>query len=479
MTKSEGDSSVSGQNSGNKMTLLRAAEMPEFDPNSHHWNEWKERLEIHFAEIDCEDEKNQKSTLLKSICSESYSLLRALCDPIIPAKKTYAELCDLLDVHYSPPVIIYRERLNFYSATKKSDETVTAWYARVKTLALKCKFTHLDDSVRDRFVVGMASDEKIFDKLCEEDQNLTTNDALRKALIQETKIKAKADSNVNFIRKSAGTANSKVNGNRYNNSNKGSSDTKKKMCKHCGWKTHESASCKFKQSTCHACSRVGHLASICKSKEKKNINSINSIDSSSSHNTNFFSKFSNEGEDDNRFSIFNVTAGQASDSFGLSVEINGVPFESKCDTGAPCSLMSAGAFDKFFDRKLLKPSQQPYFDYGGNLIKIIGEFYATVKYRDHFESICFIVTDTKRPILLGETFLNKFSFKLIQINNISTTTHTHVISQIKSEFSEVFKRELGTYSGCKVKLTVVDGTKQYFSNRDQFHWHGKKKLRTN
>lgn len=123
-----------------KMAFSQASHMAEFSPHGHSFTEWKERLEIHFTEIFVKTEPSKKATLLKSIGASAYSLLRALCDPKLPNEKSYSELCTLLEAHFMPPVIIFRERLNFYTATKNVDETVSNWYARVKSLALKCKF---------------------------------------------------------------------------------------------------------------------------------------------------------------------------------------------------------------------------------------------------------------------------------------------------------------------------------------------------
>lgn len=201
LEKPNSGSGGSSSNGEQKMTIVQPTQMPEFSPNVSPWNEWKERLEIHFCEIDATEDRAKKTTLLKSIGNEAYSLVRTLCDPKLPTEKTYVELCDILEQHYMPPVIIFRERHNFYAATKESDESVTNWYARVKHLALKCKFKNLDEAVRDRFIVGLSIEEKIFEKLCEEDQNLSLADALRKALVHETKLKSKAASHeVNFIR---------------------------------------------------------------------------------------------------------------------------------------------------------------------------------------------------------------------------------------------------------------------------------------
>lgn len=51
-------------------------------------------------------------------------------------------------MHYTLPTLLLRERKTFHMSTKSENETVASWYARVKQLALNCKFgQHLEASV--------------------------------------------------------------------------------------------------------------------------------------------------------------------------------------------------------------------------------------------------------------------------------------------------------------------------------------------
>lgn len=77
----------------------------------------------------------------------------------------------VIEAHYTPPTIIFRERKNFHSAIQNENETVAEWHSRVKKLALSCKFNDkLEAFVLDRFIMGI--NEKIFERLCEEDERL-------------------------------------------------------------------------------------------------------------------------------------------------------------------------------------------------------------------------------------------------------------------------------------------------------------------
>lgn len=266
----------------------------------------------------------------------------------------------------------------------------------------------------------MAGEEKIFDRLCEEDETLSLEDALKKSLLQETKLKSKfCTTDVNFVR---GRSQSSNGGGNNNNNSSNQTGRARTPCKHCGWKSHQSNVCKFKEAICRACNKKGHLAPVCKFKQKKIANFIQNNDSLSvpvdcDNSSNEILNSSNTDNGacgalvrtgvDKNFPIFNVKSGVASTSFRLTVSINGFCFEDvKCDTGAPCSLMSKGTFERFFDRNSLKVKRNVYTDYGNHPLAYIGEFSAIVMYRNEEKRVTFIVTDTNQPTLLGESFFN-------------------------------------------------------------------------
>lgn len=95
-------------------------------------------------------------------------------------------------------------------------------------------------------------------------------------------------------------------------------------------------------------------------------------------------------------------------------------------------------------------------------LKIIGEILPNIMYREQTKEIEMIVTDVNRPILLGRNFLRAFGFQLQQVNSITEINLEGVVKQIKSKFSEVFREELGKFTGAKVHLEVLPGTKPSF-----------------
>lgn len=110
--------------------------------------------------------------------AKAYKLVRDLSTPDAPTAKTYEELCNMLTLHYTPPVIAFKERKMFYKATKLNEETSMEWIARLKLLASACGFgNRIQDILLDKYVTGL--DGRIFDRLCEEDHNTLT---LKRAL---------------------------------------------------------------------------------------------------------------------------------------------------------------------------------------------------------------------------------------------------------------------------------------------------------
>lgn len=114
------------------VTIYHPNNLPQFSPRNESWILWKEKLEIHFTEINCTEENAKKATLRKAIGPIPYEVLHNLCSPASPGSKTYKDLCKLLQTHYTPPTIIFREREHFHSATQVEGETVSEWHARVK-----------------------------------------------------------------------------------------------------------------------------------------------------------------------------------------------------------------------------------------------------------------------------------------------------------------------------------------------------------
>ncbi|XP_037930885.1 uncharacterized protein K02A2.6-like [Teleopsis dalmanni] len=433
----------------------------EFSPQKEQWTLWNKRLEIYFAEINCTNENIKKASLLKNIGSASDELLHNLCSPASPISKTYKELCAILKTQYTPPTIIFRERKIFHSAVQSEIETVSEWYARVKKLALTCKFgENLSAFILDRFIMGIKN--KIFERLCEEDENLTIEQALRKALIIELRLSEQKSygENVNYINNNNDVKPkyNKTNGSYKNIPNKNipnkvqnNKSTKTfQPCAHCGWRNHVSNECYYKSCKCHQCGRIGHLSSICK-KNTKVVNKVSSIKV--------------KDHIDNRFCIYSINqkGEDSTELYSVTINFNGISMDVVCDSGAPCSLIPKYILNRCNKTVSLKNCIDPYVDYNGNHIKVLGEYFENIEYNGINKKIKLVVTNNNSSPLLGRNFLRAFGFELIQVNSINCSSQYAIfIEQIKNEFIEIFDGDIGTYKLARISLPMEKDFKPVF-----------------
>ena len=113
--------------------------MKEFNPDSESITAYLERTTVYCAANDITEEK-QASVLLTAIGPQTYSLLRSLKAPDLPATKTYAQLSTLLRTHYDPKPLVIAERFHFHRRNQRPDESIAAFVAEIHRLSTHCPF---------------------------------------------------------------------------------------------------------------------------------------------------------------------------------------------------------------------------------------------------------------------------------------------------------------------------------------------------
>lgn len=115
--------------------------------------------------------------------------LRDLSHPVPPKDRSYEELTELLRKQFTPQVSIFRERANFYKAVQLPGENATSWYGRIKKLSVDCKFgDNLESILLDKFVTGLRVGQ-VLDRLCEENETVTLQQAVDIAVNKECSLK--------------------------------------------------------------------------------------------------------------------------------------------------------------------------------------------------------------------------------------------------------------------------------------------------
>lgn len=147
------------------------------------WPLFFKRLEDYFTEQNVKSDR-RASVLLTCISEPVYAVLKKLCRPELPTKKTFKQLISLLS-NYFVVKNPWRERIIFHKL-KQSQENVTEWYNRVQLAASNCEFgSLLDEHIKIKFICGMRSGP-VLDRLCEEETNKSSSDFLHVAVVKES-----------------------------------------------------------------------------------------------------------------------------------------------------------------------------------------------------------------------------------------------------------------------------------------------------
>lgn len=162
--------------------------IPNFNQYCDNWDTYAEILEQFFIVNNIEDEK-KSAFLISCIGAETYKTLRDLCHPFLPKDKSFDELAGLLKKQFSPQIAIFRERTNFYEAKQLPGENVITYYGRLKKLSVDCKFGEFLEAVLlDKFITGLRPGQ-VLDRLCEENETLTLQQAVDIAMNKECALK--------------------------------------------------------------------------------------------------------------------------------------------------------------------------------------------------------------------------------------------------------------------------------------------------
>lgn len=161
--------------------------IPTFIQGVDDWKTYSEILDQFFIVNNVEDDK-KSAFLISCIGSDTYKTLRDLCHPVLPKDKKFDDLSEILRKQFSPQVAIFRERTNFYNAKQNNAENITSWYGRVKRLSVDCKFgDNLEAILLDKFITGLRVGQ-VLDRLCEENETLTLQQAVDIASNKECSI---------------------------------------------------------------------------------------------------------------------------------------------------------------------------------------------------------------------------------------------------------------------------------------------------
>ncbi|MCG8032935.1 MAG: DDE-type integrase/transposase/recombinase [Candidatus Thiodiazotropha taylori] len=414
-----------------------------YDEGIEKWSSYQERLEEYFAVNEIANEK-KVSALLTLLGGKTYSLLRNLTAPDRPSTKSYDDLTALLKNHLSPKPLIIAERFRFHKRNQHDGETVTQYLAELRKLAEYCNFgTNLNDSLRDRFVCGLRA-ENIQKRLLSE-ADLTLKKALDMGVAMETAAK---DATELQSTQHEATVHKVSKGRRSELRLKQKSP--KKPCYRCNGTNHTPDKCKFRDETCHACSKKGHIKRACLSKkqteQKKKVHSVDRNDSDEDLYISTLSAECNSVKD--RQSI--------SDMIWITPRVNEQSFKMELDTGSAVSVISQSDYKTHFANIALNSTSVTLKTYSGEKVVPLGVLEVKVEYEGQTAMLNLYVVEKGGPALFGREWLQKIQLNWKDIKCLhqvsSNNQNSENLDKIFKRYSSVFQDGIGSVKGIKASL---------------------------
>lgn len=488
----------------------------EFNESLESIADYLDRMYFYFEANDITSDEKKRAVLLTNIGQRQFRLLKDLCQPQSLSTKTYAELCQTLKDHHSPPPSKFLQRAKFEARNRKHGESIQSYCASLKNIAEFCDFgENLSERLCEKFVTGIG-DTNIQRKLLLE-KDLTFSRAYEIALtVSQTMESAKSMTSgdtinytsVHQISKSRPNLQSSNQGGRSNRPNFSSE------CYRCGG-PHSHQRCNFRNSTCFFCNKVGHIAKVCRSRSTDTKTQTHSNQTARQSRQNrpgkdrprssgfqqqpstnrprpcLKSKFSSNHlleespatpqqrnfdstESCDEFNLF--TLGPVCDqkqALHLNIEVDKQLVDFQIDTGAALTVMTQGQYEALFDSPLRK-SNTILKTYTGESVPVVGEKIVAVCHNGQDMNLPLLVVNGQGPPLLGRNWLA--SLKLDWKNSFSPEPERELFSQdhnpheelnqVLKQYESVFKSS-GLLKDIAVKIHLKQGATPIFKKARQ------------
>ena len=285
--------------------------------------------------------------------------------------------------------------------------------------------------MRDKLVRGLSCDEKLMDKLYEE-EDLTLEKALQMCSTHEIRTKMSELSvqskefGVNALSQRGQrcgpwrgqSAHPQQRGYDVNKRGRGRPGMRgrsfsgahhvrqqqqrgpgpQKPCSNCGYETHYGPECPAVDRICKICNKRGHFMSRCKM-ATKNVHDVEAV-SDDRYPEEYEYDYS-EDEDEHLYieTVQNSSGNEKQKDWRVDVVVEGTNMKFKIDSGSEVNTLPKELFDKIGDKMSIKPSKARLVGYFGQKQVPYGKVVMTVEHKDRLYPVEFLIVEAKNPIL--------------------------------------------------------------------------------
>ncbi|XP_062604323.1 uncharacterized protein K02A2.6-like [Saccostrea cucullata] len=433
--------------------MAHIGKLGEFSDGKETFVNYVERMEQYFEANEVKNEK-RVAVFLSVVGPSTYGALKNLLQPALPKEKSFKDIVKTLTDYYMPKPLVISERFKFNKRNQREGETVNEYVCELKNLSKYCEFKDfLKEALRDRLVCGLKY-EAIQKKLLSE-ADLTFEKAIRIATAMET---AEKDT-LSFTGNSTPVHYVKSKPNHWRD-RKGKNPKPMvtvRQCFRCGGK-HDADTCKFKNTKCFKCDKIGHLAKKCRhergnpkfnGKPTLYVNEDSKFDHSEEYHH----------EEHSIYSVFNMETSGKTKDYSVDLELGDKLVKFQIDTGSARTIVNESVYRNRLSEFNLKKSSASLKSYTKEEIPILGEFEVTAKYGEQcVPQMLLLVVKGNQPCLLGRDWLSK-----IRLNweNIFSVTSGSVDTLLK-EYEDLFKENSDPIKNFKAQIRIKEHCQPIF-----------------
>ena len=398
------------------------------------WEVWLRLFNDHLLAHNLENisDRRKVAILRSSLGAEGFRICSDLCPE---DDLSFRDTVQRLGERFAPAPSQILARAQFNRRVQQPGEDVAQFATALRALATKCGYPErlTPELIRDRVVAGCRED-KIRERLLQEPDSLTLDDALKLAQTYEratSEMKAVTEQSKPVIDKLSHANNNKRFGQSGPDPKARTRDSKPRSgrkCYCCGNSGHfaKHPDCPANGHTCTKCGKPGHFESVCiSSKISGGQNNRQSGRSSrrdwrSKPNSRSSSR-SSSADSEAPIGVINTAFDRSTPLQRLLCTVGGNDVELLVDTGAVASILNDATFQALRPRPDLKSTRLDLKSYTGQSIRILGQVHVPVSCgTQRVLSFPFIVVQ-HGDNLMGNNLLTALNFKIVQ-SDFATTS---------------------------------------------------------
>lgn len=399
----------------------------------------------------------QVDAFIAMVGAEVVDLLVALCAPAQIEAKTYAQLTELIEKHYTAGSNELIESYNFDERLQEEGESVADYIVALKKISIHCGFgdeNQVKKRLRNRLVTGLHT-EAIKNRLLSEGAALTWDRAVDIGTSMDTARQGskvmRATQDVNRVQRGG-----------HQNAEK--SRNVKGKCYRCDG--DHAGRCPHEKSKCYNCDRIGHISRACKSKQGQG-RASESQSRGGSHQARGRGQGRSNYVDDNPeeevsyASLYEVKSGKYGEiTIEASVEHQDMTFA--LDTASAVSIIGEDDYQRYFPDFKLHEAGINLKSYTGHKVELLGAIDVSVKYGNQEKRLPLVIAKGLRTPLFGRTWLKAIRIDWQSIFAVQATS----LDQILNEYQSVFKGDMGEVKNFEAKIELKpDATPKFYKSR--------------